>query len=131
MHKSFILHGNPFFQCQCFYISYDFFPEPVRFGEMQSIVTAQEGETVTLRCIAYGNPQPEIVWLRGGTEVYFDGVRIIQEADDSLVIRDVQQADQGDYVCEASNGIGAVEQRIIVINVLGEILSPNRWSTSE
>ena len=93
--------------------------EPVTFGEMQSVVTVDYGGTAMLHCMAYGKPTPRITWLKGGAEVFYDGTRVLQAANNTLIIRSATPADQGDYICEARNDVGRPEQRIIVLSIQG------------
>eukprot|EP00116_Pleurobrachia_bachei_P004656 sb/3464918/ len=66
-------------------------------------ITAQPGETVTITCVARGTPIPAISWalpdnLQGDTE------RVEQpNFGRNLIIRNVQQADTGEYKCTAEN----------------------------
>ena len=96
--------------------------EPVRLGEMEPTVQVRFGEIARLECIAYGRPTPDIIWLRNGAEVAYDGLRVFIEGANTLVIEDVTMGDEGDYVCEASNGVGENQRATVHLNVLSKFL---------
>ncbi|GBO41156.1 Down syndrome cell adhesion molecule-like protein Dscam2, partial [Araneus ventricosus] len=95
------------------------------FQETFDEQTIQPGPSLSLKCVASGNPLPQIVWrlddapipenhrIRFGDYVTKDGFVV------SFVnISNVKTEDGGDYKCVANNGVGEVshESRI---NVLG------------
>jgi hypothetical protein len=51
---------------------------------------------VSLRCGAFGIPEPNITW-------YKDGVELPGERSRTLVIKEVQLSDRGRYQCIATN----------------------------
>ncbi|XP_050777491.1 protein turtle homolog B isoform X3 [Gopherus flavomarginatus] len=62
-------------------------------------VEAKEGSSVTLTCMAFGNPKPIVTWLRegnllGASEKY-------QVSDGSLTVMSVSREDRGAYTCRA------------------------------
>ena len=79
-------------------------------------ITAQEGNTVFLTCAAYGSPQPDIAWFRGGENVTNSSRANIylsyQEEGGVLFsvsileICGVAVEDAGTYSCRASNENG-------------------------
>ncbi|GFY46752.1 down syndrome cell adhesion molecule-like protein Dscam2 [Trichonephila inaurata madagascariensis] len=87
--------------------------------------TIQPGPSLSLKCVASGNPLPQIVWrlddapipenhrIRFGDYVTKDGFVV------SFVnISNVKTEDGGDYRCVANNGVGEVSHESRV-NVLG------------
>ena len=93
----------------------------MRFTDEQPAdVTVGERTTARLMCSAEGVPQPRIRWLHNGRDVRYDGLRIFLEQDGStLSIEDVNSRDEGEYTCEAHNGVSEPVQRTIRLNVLG------------
>ncbi|XP_049659348.1 basement membrane-specific heparan sulfate proteoglycan core protein isoform X12 [Accipiter gentilis] len=73
-------------------------------------VRAVPGQTVTFTCVATGVPTPIITWrLNWGHTPSSHRVSIVSEAGQgTLTIRDVKEADQGAYTCEAINTLGMV-----------------------
>ncbi|XP_042159701.1 basement membrane-specific heparan sulfate proteoglycan core protein isoform X8 [Oncorhynchus tshawytscha] len=73
-------------------------------------IEAERGETVTFNCVAVGVPTPIITWRLNWGHIPISG-RISMTSENgrgSLTIRDVKEADQGAYTCEAINAKGLV-----------------------
>ncbi|XP_069096158.1 basement membrane-specific heparan sulfate proteoglycan core protein isoform X2 [Pleurodeles waltl] len=87
-------------------------------------ISASRGETVRFTCVAVGVPIPIITWrLNWGHIPTTSRVSMTSESGHgTLVIRDVKEADQGAYTCEAINTKGMVFG--IPDGVL--VLKPNR-----
>lgn len=79
--------------------------------------TANEGETVTLDCVANGNPKPQIKWLRNGEDIEINEsnpkFRIIGTG--SLQIVSVAETDAGNYQCRASNSMESADIEISLL----------------
>ncbi|KAM4652668.1 basement membrane-specific heparan sulfate proteoglycan core protein [Discoglossus pictus] len=92
-------------------------------------ITASRGETVRFTCVAVGVPTPIITWrLNWGHIPTSSRVSMTSESGQgTLIIRDVKEADQGAYTCEAINARGMVFG--IPDGVL--ILKPNRGPCPE
>ncbi|XP_067423107.1 basement membrane-specific heparan sulfate proteoglycan core protein isoform X3 [Emydura macquarii macquarii] len=73
-------------------------------------IQATPGQTVRFRCVAVGVPTPIITWrLNWGHIPASRRVSISSEnGHGTLTIRDVKEADQGAYTCEAINARGMV-----------------------
>ncbi|NXG62902.1 PPN protein, partial [Hemiprocne comata] len=72
-------------------------------------VTVPEGGTAQLRCTVTGN-NVNIRWSRNGVPMRADGHHIHLSQDGSLIISNVQEADEGSYTCSAyssSNSVSA------------------------
>uniref|UniRef100_A0A673TTJ8 Heparan sulfate proteoglycan 2 n=1 Tax=Suricata suricatta TaxID=37032 RepID=A0A673TTJ8_SURSU len=76
----------------------------------QESIQASRGQTVTFTCVAIGVPTPVINWrLNWGHIPSHPRVTVTSEGGQStLTIRDVKEADQGAYTCEAMNAQGMV-----------------------
>ncbi|KAL2094419.1 hypothetical protein ACEWY4_009138 [Coilia grayii] len=62
-------------------------------------VETQEGVTITLTCVANGNPTPTVDWLRDGKVLLGNGkYKVI---DGSLTLATVSREDRGGYSCRA------------------------------
>jgi hypothetical protein len=73
-------------------------------------ISAGLNRLATLECEATGKPEPRSRWLKNGREVS-TGSRITCKEERGvfkLVISEVWENDDGDYVCEASNSFGSV-----------------------
>ncbi|MGH0151147.1 UNVERIFIED_CONTAM: hypothetical protein FKN15_057920 [Acipenser sinensis] len=76
----------------------------------EETITAVRGETVTFSCSAVGVPTPIITWRLNWGHIPASA-RITMSSKNgqgTLVIRDVKDADQGAYTCEAINAKGMV-----------------------
>ncbi|XP_068109656.1 protein turtle homolog A isoform X3 [Hyperolius riggenbachi] len=69
-------------------------------------VEVRVGDTLTLTCLAYGNPQPVVSWRRD--DVVIENEDKIQVSNGSLRIMGVQRASAGAYTCHASSEEGEV-----------------------
>ncbi len=86
-------------------------------------VTAVSGTSVTLTCSATGEPAPVQSWTRNGSPVTTGSTRFQISSDgSSLTVSNVQEADEGTYVCGATNVAGTVTDSIS-LNVIGESMS--------
>uniref|UniRef100_H0W6G2 Basement membrane-specific heparan sulfate proteoglycan core protein n=1 Tax=Cavia porcellus TaxID=10141 RepID=H0W6G2_CAVPO len=76
----------------------------------QETIQASRGQTVTFTCVAIGVPTPLINWrLNWGHIPSHPRVTMTSEGGrGTLTIRDVKEADQGAYTCEAMNARGMV-----------------------
>ncbi|XP_075898523.1 basement membrane-specific heparan sulfate proteoglycan core protein [Nelusetta ayraudi] len=76
----------------------------------EEAVEATRGSTVTFTCQAVGVPTPIITWRLNWGHIPVSG-RISMSSENgrgTLTIRDVKEADQGAYTCEAINAKGLV-----------------------
>nr|XP_032658295.1 protein turtle homolog B isoform X3 [Chelonoidis abingdonii] len=62
-------------------------------------VEAKEGSSVTLTCMAFGNPKPIVTWLREGN--LLSASEKYQVSDGSLTVMSVSREDRGAYTCRA------------------------------
>ncbi|XP_022252996.1 Down syndrome cell adhesion molecule-like protein Dscam2 isoform X3 [Limulus polyphemus] len=90
------------------------------------------GERVAIDCIAEGYPQPRISWkrplgsqLNDFREVY-PNYRTQVFSNGTLMIQDLEDSDNGHYLCQASNGIGSGLTKLIVVTVH----APPRFETT-
>lgn len=73
-----------------------------------------------MTCSVEGFPEPRIRWLHNGRDILYDGLRVFLEEDGStLSIEDVDSRDEGEYTCEAHNGVSEPAQRTTRLSVLG------------
>ncbi|XP_018050218.1 PREDICTED: neuroglian isoform X1 [Atta colombica] len=79
---------------------------------------AMRGKKVELYCIFGGTPLPQMIWSKNG-QVIKPSDRIIQgNYGKSLIIKHVNFEDQGQYTCEASNGVGRAQSYSINLQVM-------------
>ncbi len=53
-----------------------------------------------------GDPYPDVIWRRNDREIDFSKVTVVPGK--GLQIENVHPADEGSYICEASNSLGAI-----------------------
>ncbi len=81
---------------------------PPVFTRNPSDVAVRQGSVAVFSAEATGNPAPSYSWRKNG-EPLADGDRISGSGTSVLTITDVQRADEGSYVCVASNVNGERE----------------------
>ncbi|XP_053575885.1 protein turtle homolog A [Bombina bombina] len=69
-------------------------------------VEVRVGDTLTLTCLAYGNPQPVILWKRD--DIIIEAGDKIQVNNGSLRIVGVERSAAGVYTCHASSAEGEI-----------------------
>ena len=74
-------------------------------------VTALTGEDVRLKCDVHGDPEPSVVWHREDGQLP-DTFRASINKGHLLHISSVSPSDEGVYICEARNSVGAVSSSV-------------------
>ncbi|NXF28299.1 NGCA protein, partial [Rhodinocichla rosea] len=70
---------------------------------------ALRGETLVLECIAEGLPTPWVWWRRLNAPLP-PGRAVLDNFNHTLRLLNVSEADDGDYECAASNGLGTARR---------------------
>ena len=77
------------------------------------------GGSVSFICAASGSPLPNITWMKDGERIEYDGeqVSIRIDQDDTSVsttlrLTDLSLADEGGYLCIASNNLASLQQTV-------------------
>lgn len=82
-------------------------------------------------CDASGDPSPTVRWLRHDVEVGLDHDQHLEaEHGGLLMIHNVTLEYDDWYECEASNGIGPAQRRVVIIDVLGTPSTVQKISVS-
>ncbi|XP_029816435.1 hemicentin-2 [Manacus vitellinus] len=84
-------------------------PPSIELGPV--LVTATEGEAVTLRCNATGVPPPMVTWAKG-TEPILLSPQYHLDPDGTLLIPSPSPGDAGTYFCTATNAAGFSSQEM-------------------
>ena len=69
--------------------------------------TALEGTSATFRCMADGNPTPEITWKKDGKTV----------AEGDVLSFETNRTQSGKYLCSADNGLNSTASASAHLNV--------------
>ncbi|XP_018610819.1 protein turtle homolog B isoform X2 [Scleropages formosus] len=86
-------------------------------------VEAKEGGSITLSCIAFGNPKPVVSWLREGQ--LLEDSRKYKVSDGSLTVQSINREDRGAYTCRAYSVQGeAVHTTRLLVQGPPFIVSP-------
>ena len=92
-----------------------FCTDPPEFTNVSATQTVVEGgSSITLHCIAIGEPLPSITWTRvfdngNDSDVLFTGEQFVLDND---------RSSSGTYRCTANNGIGTAPNRTIAVDVI-------------
>ena len=96
-------------------------PGPPFFLVYPSPVMAVNGSLIFLDCLAGGEPEPTISWLKDFTAINLTfSDNIVLEANGTLVIMEAEFEDTGFYTCVADNGLG-INQVSVPVEVIPEI----------
>lgn len=85
---------------------------------VESSITVVLGDSVTMSCVASGDPTPTQTWSRNGVGVA--GPRVQLSADGSaLTLTTTTLQDEGAYTCHASNP-ASTQTDTVTLNIIGE-----------
>ncbi|XP_067138807.1 cell adhesion molecule Dscam1-like isoform X1 [Centruroides vittatus] len=85
--------------------------------------SAVVGHSLLLDCMAIGRPEPRVVWKRAEESssieyrTVISGSRVQSLVNGSLYFREIEQEDDGRYMCEASNGVGSALSTVVKLTV--------------
>ncbi|XP_063341925.1 protein turtle homolog B-like isoform X2 [Pelmatolapia mariae] len=86
-------------------------------------VEAKEGGSITLTCIAFGNPKPLVSWLREGSLMVSSAKYKV--SDGSLTVLSITREDRGAYMCRAFSPQGeAIHTTRLLVQGPPFIISP-------
>jgi hypothetical protein len=93
-----------------FYFYFFKVPPSIIGAEIETIIQAKVGKSVTLVCPAIGTPKPRIEWFKNDNQLEsFD-------LTDQYILTNIKQTDEGIYRCVATNKAGTT-YRIFNVSV--------------
>lgn len=106
-----------------------------RMSDSKALVSAKQGDSVTLPCAAQGFPVPNYSWYKKVSEGVYVPVALnekVSQLSGVLIISHVQTADAGVYSCEAINSMGSfrVETQLIVTASLSALVYPQKQTVN-
>uniref|UniRef100_A0A3P9JYR4 Leucine rich repeat and fibronectin type III domain containing 5b n=1 Tax=Oryzias latipes TaxID=8090 RepID=A0A3P9JYR4_ORYLA len=90
----------------------EFLCEPPLVTRHSQELRALEGQSVTLRCKARGDPDPVIHWIAPDGRLMSNSSRTVVHADGTLDILISTVKDSGSFTCIASNPAGEAQQAV-------------------
>ncbi|XP_064457274.1 hemicentin-1-like isoform X2 [Ornithodoros turicata] len=81
---------------------------PPKILEHPSPQRVPENSTITLNCLADGDPLPQVFWLKDGKQLHFDE-HFSQLHNNTLLVQFSQITDSGQYRCVTANKYGVAE----------------------
>lgn len=75
---------------------------------MEAHITQHTGSTVRLTCKASGKPKPEVTWYKNG--VALQTAEVNNDITDRWMLKivDIQEPDNGRYLCKVANKAGFI-----------------------
>uniref|UniRef100_A0A6V7JAT1 Uncharacterized protein n=1 Tax=Bracon brevicornis TaxID=1563983 RepID=A0A6V7JAT1_9HYME len=92
--------------------------EPVLQYVSETNQTAIKGKRHELFCIYAGSPLPAIVWMKNGVKLEANDRISFGNFGKSVIFKSVDFKDEGNYTCEASNGVGSAKTHSIDLKVM-------------
>ncbi|XP_037927501.1 neural cell adhesion molecule 2 [Teleopsis dalmanni] len=75
--------------------------QKISFDKTEMVQSAREGRDATVYCFVKGDPMPDISWLYNGEYINTASSTKHKRLSDGLFIKNVTQADAGEYTCRA------------------------------
>jgi len=84
-----------------------------KFNQTLNDRTVKDGESVTLKCVVAGDPEPQIEWSKNGSIVHSSKeISLKYKAGvATLTIEEVFPEDAGEYICKATNSVGVASTK--------------------
>jgi len=89
-------------------------PPEISKTPRNGLIVAKKGDTVSMKCIASGDPMPTVTWTRVGKKLPDGSMKM---RADELNFLNVNHRHSGVYVCTADNGFGEPVKEKIEVNV--------------
>ena len=89
------------------------------FRMMPMSTKVAQGDVAVMKCLApRGYPEPKTTWFKNGDHLDPSSSKRIRLTDTgSLVIRDAENSDTGEYFCRAENLVGSRDSDVARLSV--------------
>ena len=77
-------------------------------------VRPEIGLSTRLECPVTGNPKPKVTWWRDGTDLSDSRSKKVKRDGNSLILNNVEMADDGVYTCKADNRYGSTSHDVLI-----------------
>uniref|UniRef100_A0A4D5R933 Neuroplastin n=1 Tax=Scolopendra viridis TaxID=118503 RepID=A0A4D5R933_SCOVI len=97
--------------------TYIVYTKPRIEPQFQKSVSHIQGESLTLSCVVFGKPDPDIVWFKDDIPIGSNDSRIKIERTEKgsdLKITSLEEDDRAEYTCSISNAVGSDNSTILV-----------------
>ena len=78
-------------------------PPSIVRSPTSDLLTLNQGDSVTVQCVASGNPAPKLTWSKRGEKAEHT---IVDETRSTLSLQNVDESHADTYSCTAQNGVG-------------------------
>ncbi|TMW51275.1 hypothetical protein DOY81_003661, partial [Sarcophaga bullata] len=75
--------------------------QKISFDKTEEVQSAREGRDATVHCLVQGDPAPDISWAFNGVSITTSNNTKYRPISNGLYIKNVTQADAGEYTCRA------------------------------
>ncbi|XP_068131609.1 fibroblast growth factor receptor-like 1 [Hyperolius riggenbachi] len=82
------------------------FTQPAKMRKR--VIARPVGSSVRLKCIASGNPRPEITWLKDNKPLSTQEIGENKKKKWTLNLKSLKPEDSGKYTCQVSNRVGQI-----------------------
>lgn len=83
------------------------------FKESLRDQSIKDGETMILKCVIDGDPEPNVEWLKDGRVLHSSEIMNLKykNKEAMLIIAEVYPEDAGEYTCKARNSLGEISSK--------------------
>ncbi|XP_078617161.1 uncharacterized protein LOC144885213 [Branchiostoma floridae x Branchiostoma japonicum] len=91
---------------------------PASIISISESVTAMVSDTVTIQCVADGDPTPNITWTKNGRRLRSQSSVMSRDVVVASVrVSKVRVNDSGTYLCKANNGVGSDSTKSLTLTI--------------